>query len=232
MTARPLSTGVFTAAAILVISCCSFTQTAPAPGSPARADLDRLLASVTVVDSRGNVPGYDRDCRAGRACVFGPAWSDDTTAPGGHDGCDTRNNVLAKQLREVRLRPGTHDCVVEHGILDDPYTGKQITFTKQDAGAVQIDHVYPLAAAWDMGAAAWPPELRARYANDLDITLLAVDGAQNQNKSDKTPADWLPPNHAYRCYFAGKYLTAAQHYGLPLTRADHAALTTVATTCP
>ena len=46
------------------------------------------------------------------ACVFGPAWSDDQDAPGGHDGCDTRNNVLAQDLSDVVFKPGTRDCVV------------------------------------------------------------------------------------------------------------------------
>jgi hypothetical protein len=89
---------------------------------------------------------------------------------------------------------------------------------------VQIDHVYPLAAAWDMGAAAWPLPQRIRFANDVELNLLAVDGRAKEDKRDRTPADWLPPARAYHCYYAGKYLTAAARYALPITTADSAVL--------
>jgi hypothetical protein len=204
---------------------------APAPGSPTRPQLEHLLATVRVVAARRHVPGYDRSCESGHACVFGPAWSDDTDAPGGHNGCGTRNDVLAAQLSDVVYRFPANRCVVAAGQLADPYTGKQIRFRKQDARAVQIDHVYPLAAAWDMGAAQWPPRLRARFANDIDYNLLAVDGTANQDKGDKTPSNWLPPNRTYHCYYVGKYLSAAQHYGLPITRADRRVMAKVARSC-
>ncbi|WP_069165001.1 HNH endonuclease family protein [Nocardia altamirensis] len=204
----------------------------PAPGSPTRVDVERLLAGVRVVPNRPHPGGYERGCKAGQGCVFGPAWTDDNDAPGGHDGCDTRNNVLAAQLTEVRLRQGTNDCVVIGGILTDPYTGKRIPFEKAEADKVQIDHVYPLAAAWDMGAAFWPIDRRIRFANDLDTNLLATDGRTNQAKGDKTPAEWLPPARANHCFYAGKYLTAAIHYDLALTVADNMALQAVARNCP
>ncbi|QBS43196.1 HNH endonuclease family protein [Nocardia sp. CS682] len=205
---------------------------APAPGSPTRVELEQLLAAVRVVPDRPHPGGYDRGCKPGQGCVFGPAWTDDNDAPGGHDGCDTRNNVLALQLTEVRFRPGTRDCVVVGGLLNDPYTGKQVRFDKADANDVQIDHVYSLAAAWDMGAAHWPLERRVRFANDVEVNLLATEGRTNQAKGDKTPAEWLPPARANHCFFAGKYLTAAARYDLPVTAADNMALHGVARTCP
>ncbi|MFB8273910.1 HNH endonuclease family protein [Nocardia colli] len=205
---------------------------APAPGSPTRAELEQLLAGVRVVPDRPHPGGYERGCKTGQGCVFGPAWTDDNDGPGGHDGCDTRNNVLARQLVEVSFRPGTRDCVVVGGTLNDPYTGKQIPFKKADANDVQIDHVFPLAAAWDLGAAGWPPERRIRFANDLDFNLLATDGRTNEAKGDKTPAQWLPPARANHCFYAGKYLTVAVQYELALTEADSLALQGVARTCP
>ena len=94
--------------------------------------------------------GYDRSCSPGHGCVFRPSWSDVTTAAGGHNGCDTRNDVLAGQLQDVDK--GTSRCVVQAGILDDSYSGARIEFRKAKADEVQIDHVVPLAYAWDMGA--------------------------------------------------------------------------------
>lgn len=217
-------------AGVLVPAGCD-GRGAPAPGSPGRARLERLLAAVAVVDARVHTPGYDRSCASGHGCVFGPAWTDDTDAPGGHNGCDTRDDVLAGQLLAVSFRPDSHRCVVVAGTLLDPYTGKRIEFRKQDAGTVQIDHVYPLAAAWDMGAARWPTALRARFANDETYNLLAVAGGANQDKGDKTPADWLPPAAAGRCFYAGKYLTVAARYHLPITAGDRRALARIAATC-
>ena len=64
----------------------------------------------------------------------------------------TRNDVLAAQLTAVQYR-GRSRCVVIAGtLLADPYTGRWIEFRKATATRVQIDHLYPLARAWDMGA--------------------------------------------------------------------------------
>ncbi|MFC4377638.1 HNH endonuclease family protein [Nocardia halotolerans] len=201
----------------------------PAPGSPTRAEVAALLDQVRVVAARPRPGGYERGCKAGQGCVFGPAWTDDTDAPGGHDGCDTRNNVLALQLREV-VRRG--QCVVVEGILTDPYTGTDIPFRKAEGGRIQIDHVYPLAAAWDMGAAGWTAERRLRFANDLTVNLLATGASTNQSKGDDTPGEWLPPARANHCFYAGKYLTVAVDYDLPITAADNAALHEIARGCP
>lgn len=205
---------------------------APAPGSPTRVQVEQLLASVRVIAERPHPGGYERGCKTGQACVFGESWTDDYDGPGGHDGCDTRNNVLAKQLSEVTFRPGTRDCVVVSGALDDPYTGRHLTFSKEDARDIQIDHVYALAAAWDMGASMWPPERRVTFANDLEVNLLATDAGTNQAKGDRTPSEWLPPARADHCFYAGKYLTVAVRYDLPITAADNATLTAIARTCP
>ncbi len=217
---------------LMVAGCGVLRGPAPAPGSPSRARIEQLLGVVRVVPQRPRPGGYDRDCGTGHRCVFGPAWSDDHDGPGGHDGCDSRNSVLTGQLRDVRFRPGTHNCVVVAGTLYDPYTGRRIGFDRARAREVQIDHVYPLAAAWDMGAAGWPIAARMRFANDIQFNLLAVDGTSNMDKGDRTPADWLPPARAYRCFYAGKYLTTAVRYELPITAGDRSALAHVAGSCP
>lgn len=208
-----------------------FTPPPPAPGSPTRQQIEDLLAQVQVVGARPDAVGYERGCKSGERCVFGPAWTDDYDGPGGHDGCGTRDNVLALQLTDVAFKKGTRDCVVISGVLADPYSGEPMEFVKADAGKVQIDHVYPLSAAWDMGADGWLPEKRVRFANDIDFNLLAVNGADNQSKSDSTPSQWMPPNEAYHCFYAGKYLSVAAQYGLPITQADQRELSSVAQVC-
>lgn len=203
----------------------------PAPGSPTRVQIEGLLGQVPVVAARPDATGYQRGCKAGEGCVFGPAWTDDYDGPGGHDGCGTRDNVLARSMTDLQFRDGTHNCVVLEGTLSDPYSGDSLPFTKADAGKIQIDHVYPLSAAWDMGANGWPLDKRILFANDIDFNLLAVNGADNQSKSDSTPSEWLPPNPAYHCFYAGKYLTVAAQYGLPITQADQRALSSIAEGC-
>lgn len=168
------------------------------------------------MDSLPDVDGYDRSCKKGSGCVFGPAWTDDSSAPGSHNGCDTRNDVLATQLIDVEFKPGTRDCKVTAGILHDPYTGSTI----DDLGKIQIDHVYPLARAWNAGAWAWSIDQRTAFANDLDVNLLAVDGRTNQQKSDKGIDTWLPPNTPYQCRYVTSYLTVAAKYDLDITSAD------------
>jgi len=60
---------------------------------------------------------------------------------------------------------------VAGGTLHDPYTGAVIPYSKTNAAAVQIDHVYPLARAFDMGAAGWSQERRTTFANDTGLEL-------------------------------------------------------------
>jgi hypothetical protein len=177
----------------------------------------RQLATLRVLPARPHRPGYTRD-------RFGPAWTDDTSAPGGHDGCDTRDDVLRAQLSAVHFRPGSR-CVVLAGELRDPYTARTIHFTKQQAGAVQIDHLVPLALAWDLGANTWPPARQAMFANDERVVLLAVAGPANEAKADHGPAEWMPPNPAYRASYAARFVAVLAAYHLPVTAADKSALT-------
>lgn len=198
---------------------------------PARAaQLDELLDQVDVVRDRPDVPGYDRECGPGHACGFGPDWSDDTTAPLSRNGCDTRNDLLSRGLGQVRYRSGTNECVVVAGRLRDPYTGQLIEFRKTTAHDVGVDHLIPLARAWDLGAAGWPQARRDRFAND-PINLVVVSGSANSSKSDRGPGEWLPINARYRCTYGARYLQVAVAYDLPITRPDRRALRLLATRC-
>ena len=158
--------------------------------------------------------GYSRD-------RYGTAWKDVD-----HNGCDTRDDVLARDLTHVKKRD---KCVVVSGDLDDPYTGKNIAFTKAHATEVQIDHVFPLALAWRMGAHEWSTDKRAKLANDPD-NLLAVWGRPNEQKGDKGPADWKP-RKAFQCTYAEKFVGVAYTYRLSVTRVDRTALQDMLGTC-
>lgn len=198
--------------------------------SPSREEINADLALVDII-RRSPLYGYDRECGSDHACSFGQAWTDDTAVPTGHNGCDQRNDVLRASLEKVTVKPGTHGCVVLSGTLQEPYTGQQITFSKSQASLVQIDHIYPLARAWDMGAAEWSLEQRIRFATD-PINLIAVDGSSNASKGDQGPGEWMPINRAYRCAYVDRYLEVAIAYSLPITPQDEAAIHAVGQTCP
>jgi hypothetical protein len=112
--------------------------------------------------------------------------------------------------------------VVVSGRLDDPYTGRRIVFSKTDADEVQIDHLYPLALAWRMGASRWQESRRERFAND-HANLLAVWGVVNGQKGDSGPGEWKP-RRDYQCTYAIKYIAVARGYDLPVTAEDRDAL--------
>jgi hypothetical protein len=194
--------------------------------SQARADLQRLI----VVARRPYIPGYERSCSPGQACSFGPAWTDDQDAADGHNGCSTRDDVLAAQLHNVTRRAGSR-CVVVAGTLSDPYTGVTIAFSKSHADLVPLDHVVPLALAWDLGAAQWSQAQRDAYANDPTLVLLAVDEHSNEQKSDSGPAGWMPADHGFWCAYDERFVTVLSRYRLEVTAADKAAMSGVLTHC-
>ena len=217
--------------AAALASGCSTPDGAPdgALGSPQPVEIpsstpigDRvraLLAGARVVDKRPDVPGYERDCGPGEGCVFGTEWSDNTDAPQGHNGCDTRNDVLGATLTDVAFDPQSNGCDVVAGQLVDPYTGTSMDYATEGS-QIHVDHLFPLAAAWDLGAASWSLARRAAFANDTDLELLAVQGTANLQKGDSTPASWIPPLRDYRCSYVAAYLTVAEAYDLAITAAD------------
>lgn len=173
---------------------------------------------VQVVDQRVTVPGYDRSCSPGDGCVFGPAWSDDVTVEGGRDGCDTRNGILRRDLEQVELKEGTHGCVVLSGVLTDPYTGQVLHFDRgSTSGQMHVDHVFPIASAWDHGAWVWDEQRRRDFAND-PRNLVATAAAVNQSKGDKMPGQWAP--EANGCQYAATMLEVTLAYDLTLTQDD------------
>jgi hypothetical protein len=185
----------------------------------ARAQLDRLR-----VAAKGSLAGYERSCDAGSGCVFGPAWAD---VDG--NGCDQRDDVLHRDLTDVRERAGS-TCVVVAGTLADPYTGSTVTFAKAQADRVQIDHVVPLAAAWAQGASRWTTQRREAFANDPG-NLIATTAGPNESKGDDTADEWTPPNTAFDCAYGRVVVTVKQRYDLTVTDTEAAALRRLLATC-
>lgn len=194
-------------------------QPSAAPGAAAADGLPDLLTKVEVVPRIDRAPGYERGCRAGQGCVFGPAWQD----PSDHSGCDTRNRLIAASFNDVEFKPRTRNCKVSSGWRLDPYTCERIT--PQDS---QIDHILPLHRSWNAGAWRWDIRRRQLFANDVS-NLLAVSAKANESKGDSGLDSWLPPNTAERCAYATQYVKVSIKYQLPITIGDRDA---AAAACP
>ncbi|CAN5357345.1 hypothetical protein BH11ACT1_BH11ACT1_02220 [soil metagenome] len=193
----------------------AWTQAVDAARYPvSAADLAAGRSALEALPVKGRAPttGYDRS-------AFGQAWADVD-----RNGCDTRNDVLARDLTGATFKPGTHDCVVLAGTLDDPYSGEVRQFVRgSGSAAVQIDHVVALADAWQTGAQQWAPQTREAFANDR-ANLLAVDGPLNQEKGAGDAATWLPPNTGYRCVYVLRQVRVKAAYGLWVTAAERDAM--------
>ncbi|MBU2076222.1 MAG: HNH endonuclease family protein [Actinobacteria bacterium] len=167
---------------------------------------------------------YDRS-------AFGQDWFDSDG-----NGCNQRDDVLMRDAV-----PGTVELAVQgscdHDVLagtwNDPYTGAQLTFddlkTPEQAMALQIDHVVPLAEAWRSGADAWSAGRRVAFANDL-ANLLAVDGEANQAKSDSGPEDWMPVD-GFACEYVQAWVATKERYRLGVDKVERTALLTQFAEC-
>jgi hypothetical protein len=192
-------------------------------GSPVlRVQQATALAVLTTLPVKGRAPrnNYDRT-------AFGEAWLDADS-----NGCDTRNDVLRRDLRNVVLAQGSL-CIVVAGVLPDPYTGHDVAFKRgaTTSADVQIDHVVALGNAWQTGAQQLTPVQRQNLAND-PLNLLAVDGPTNVVKSDADAATWLPPSKKYRCAYVARQISVKAAYKLWVTAPERAAMMSVLRLCP
>jgi len=203
-----------------------------APVAPASADTANsfVAAAISALDTipvKGRAPktGYSRE-------QFGEAWTDDVSVEYGHNGCDTRNDILRRDLVDITVKSAASPCKVLTGVLDDPYTGQTINFQrgKDTSDAVQIDHIVPLSNAWQTGAQLWDEFKRRDFAND-PRNLQATNGPTNQAKGDGDVATWLPPNKSYRCAYVARIVNVKAIYGLWVTQPEHDAMARILSNC-
>ncbi|WP_235900697.1 GmrSD restriction endonuclease domain-containing protein [Lolliginicoccus suaedae] len=189
-------------------------------------ELRRAYQQLASLEVKGRAPktGYDRD-------LFGSAWTDDVRVEAGRNGCDTRNDILRRDLDDIVIKYNSNGCVAQSGALDGPYTGQAISFGRGgDTSDVQIDHVVALSDAWQKGAQQWSPATRQDFAND-PRNLLAVDAGANMEKSDGDAATWLPANKAFRCTMVAMQVNVKANYGLWVTQSERDAIERVLDSC-
>lgn len=221
-----ITAGLAVAVAVVMLIALNHMQHSTTRPQEMGASARQTLAVLADLPVKGRAPktGYSR-------AQFGEAWTDDVSVPGGHNGCDTRNDILKRDLQTVSFRAHS-DCVVGSGILHDVYTGKTIEFHRGagSSAAVQIDHLVALSDAWQTGAQQLSRQDRTRLAND-PLNLQAVDGPTNQAKGDGDAATWLPPNKIYRCTYVTRQVEVKARYHLWVTPAERDAIAHVLASC-
>ncbi|MFE1521596.1 HNH endonuclease family protein [[Kitasatospora] papulosa] len=188
----------------------------PAPGGPepGAGALTLAAAIEAIPDGDERRDGYERDSFR--------HWIDED-----EDGCETRAEVL---LEEATTKPVQGDrCKLTGGVWMSYYDEVEVT----DAKKLDIDHMVPLAEAWDSGAYDWTSERRQAYANDLgsDRSLVAVTAKTNRSKADRDPAQWLPPVKSAHCTYAADWTAAKLRWKLNADKVEKTALLDLAKDC-
>ena len=117
-------------------------------------------------------------------------------------------NTRIETLRQQSTTPVTiENCKITAGTWQSPYDN----VTHTNPADVQIDHIVPLANAWDSGA--WQQNETTREALAVDpLNLIAVTGTVNMAKSDKGPDEWMPEH--WRCEYIDRWVAVKRKYKL------------------
>jgi hypothetical protein len=196
-------------AALLAASGLSVILVAPAEASGALIKVHLRAAIEHLPVSAETRRGYDRD-------KF-QIWID-----ADRDCQDTRDEVLAAESL-IRVR----GCDIQQGKWVSYYDHK--TFRR--SSGMDIDHLVPLAEAWDSGAKKWNADTRKRYANDLQDprTLVAVSAHANRSKGDRDPSEWMPQYG--KCKYLAQWVAVKIRWRLKVDRPEKRALARRAAGC-
>ena len=213
-------------ALILAVALWLHSRTPAEPPAPHTSpDYDDARAQLAALP----VKGWDRQTDFSRY-RFGEPWSDDVNVEFGHNGCNTRDDILRRDLTQLVVRPGT--CYAQSGVLIDRHSGESIAFVRGPdcSEAIQIDHVVSLSDAWYKGARDWDEQRRRDFAND-PRNLLAVGAKANFDKAFRDANAWLPPNPAFRCEFVARQIAVKAAYRLWVSANEKRAMAAVLDHC-
>ncbi|MEU6459934.1 HNH endonuclease family protein [Streptomyces sp. NPDC047065] len=196
------------------LAVLSLTISTPAHAAVTLSLTDAISALPVADESRA---GYDRD-----------AFRHWNSGANPSDGCSTRAEVLiAEAVEPPTVGP---KCRLTGGRWWSYYDQVWVT----SASGLDIDHMGPLAEAWDSGASTWSAAQREAYANDLgaDASLVAVTARSNRSKSDQDPATWMPPAAEVHCRYIAEWVGTKLRWTLSADEAEAEALREVAADCP
>ncbi|NWO07093.1 MAG: HNH endonuclease [Alteromonadaceae bacterium] len=173
------------------------------------------------LDSGGRLPSgitlnshdADSNAKSGKAdyqrSAFGHGWDD---ADGDCQNARAEALIETSTVQPVQFASDDR-CRVTRGRWISPFTGKVI----QNSSNIDIDHVVPLAWAWEHGAWQWSDEKRERFANDL-THLWPVELGLNRSKGAQGPDEWLPPTG--KCSYVSRFVRTAKKYELSFTNSE------------
>ncbi|MFC9337441.1 HNH endonuclease family protein [Streptomyces sp. NPDC057020] len=199
------------AALSLILAPLALPHSAAAtPKAPAAAEVLPLAAAI------GQIPVAE-ESRDGYQRTKFKHWNSGLDLT---DGCNTRAEVL---LSEAIESPAVSaDCKLADGRWISYYDGQEVT----DPGKLDIDHMVPLAEAWDSGASAWTAARREAYANDQDASasLVAVTARTNRQKADQDPREWMPPAPEATCRYISEWVGTKLRWALAADQGEADAL--------
>lgn len=204
---------IASAVVLALVALLMAVRTQPAgaypPDIPSKSVVQSELDALTVQAEGASAP-YDRD-------LF-PHW---ITV----NGCTTRETVLRRDGDGVEVGS---DCYPTSGSWYSEWDGQ----TRTVPSDIDIDHVVALSEAWHSGASEWTTARRQDFANDLTgPQLIAVTSEVNVSKSDKDPAEWVPPLASKRCAYAKMWIHTKARWGLSVDSAEKTALQPLLDTC-
>lgn len=131
------------------------------------------------------------------------------------DCFNTRNKVLVRDNVGTIVLKESNKCSVATGEWIDAYSGRTMTDAQAE---IQIDHMVPLKEAYISGAHKWTFKERCLYGNYLGYKnhLVSASGEENNEKSAKTPEDYMPPKQEYKCEYLKDWLKIKSFWGLSL----------------
>ena len=142
-----------------------------------------------------------------------------------HRGGFDRDRLFAGWLYSGGL--STRDQVLTEERMDDgTWFSTYDAVTVASASDLDIDHLVPLAEAWESGGHVWSVETWTRFANDRDDprSLIAVSASTNRSKGARDPSDWWPPAASYRCQYAADWVAVKSRWNLSVDSAEHTSL--------
>jgi hypothetical protein len=194
-----------------IISIALIGGSAQAAGPVSYKDATKALNTLKVAD----------EVRAGYKRTLFKHWV------GAGNGCDSRKAVI---ISEAVIRPTVEKgCVIKGGEWLSIYDNVKVT----EAGKLDVDHMVPLAEAWDSGASAWDAVKKEMYANDQTDPrhLIAVTGGSNRSKSDQDPAEWMPTNKAYTCEYLTNWVSIKVRWSLSVDKKEKDFIATSLKSC-
>lgn len=193
---------------------------------------DVLSTQLKTTPQRQRIPGYEREkfgngwgrkgvCTTREAALLSAAITH--ASPDTEDYSNTHDALPAPQ--PVRQRTGKLPeptdlaaCKIFDTQIWDEYAGTLLLITDSPRD-IDIDHIFPLSAAWDLGAHSWDHQQRRKFAND-GRNLVPTDAGANREKSDSLPADWMPSDGSAHCWYARRVAFVAVLYDLMIPEVD------------